>query len=325
VAAAVTQNGQGLKLKPRTSKRQAASAQGYNAIFTSGILAAPTQGLNYQRLTLLFPSPKDIGTTPASFYINFNVIAINDAPIITVNNKTDAAQSVALTAGEKFLPLININDIDIANGDLSVDITVSPADGSSIKVKSDPSVLSAKASSLSIKGKMITVNDILSTFVFTPAKVDVTYTITLKANDNGNSGQCPRGSDGLSIPIERLLYDPRSTCDQIASTTLAVKFVEPNALRTVAIAASGSAVIIFGLIGAALAVRAFNKQAESASYKPWDVFHESDAVLANPLYEAGGVFGTSAIFEGGDKDKNLLDGSGSSSSPSYVGLDKPTL
>jgi len=323
VAKAVAANGQGLKLEKRSvTKRQTPSDQGYSAIFTSGFLAAPTQGLNYQIYTLLFPPTNSTPGTipPGFFYINFNVIALNNAPVITFNNMTDSVQSIALSSGERFTPLVSVADVDISNGDLTVNISVTPDDGSFLKFSANSNTISATKSFVSLKGKLVVINDILTSFAFTPATVG-TYTITIVADDNGNNGQCPRGPDGTSIPVDRLLYDPRSTCDQIATTTVQVSFVDPTAIRTYAIAASGSAVFVIGLIGAALAVRAFNKQAESSSYKPWDVFHESDAVLENPLYEEGGVFGTSAIFEGQQEEKGILD---SSSSPSYVDLN-PTL
>jgi hypothetical protein len=303
------------------------SKQGYVAIFTSYSLGRPTDGLNYQRLTVQFPSPKDNGATPATFDINFNVIALNNAPVIIVNNNTnDMIPSVTLANGEQFVPTLVIADEDIANGNIDVKITFSPADGSSLTfvdrstnspIKSTD-IISTTTSSVSLRGKLLSVNAILSGFVFAPKAVDSSYSFTITANDNGNSGQCPTGYDGRPIPIERLFYDASSTCAMSAKATFSVSYTDPTQLKTVAIAGSGAAVLVLGLIGVALAVRAFNKNAESAGYKPWDVFHESDAVLSNPLYEEAALGGSSGIYEGTTKD---LLGS-SSESPNYVGMDK---
>jgi len=318
----------GIKLNKRISKRALVpSKQGYLGIFTSSSLGRPTDGLNYQRLTVTFPSPKDNGATPATFDIFFNVIALNNAPEISVNNNTKDQVAITLVNREKFLPVLEISDEDIANGNVDVKISFSPADGSSISfvdrstntaVKSRE-IKSTTPNSVSISGKLLSVNALLSGFVFTPKKVDTTYTFTITANDNGNSGQCPMGKDGKPIPFDRLLYDASSTCAMTATAQVAVSYVDPTQLKTIALAGSGAAVLVLGLIGAALAVRAFNKQAESAGYKPWDVFHESDAVLSNPLYEEAALGGASGIYEG-KSNKDLLGSS--SESPQYVGMDK---
>jgi len=303
------------------------SKQGYVGIFTSFSLGRPTDGLNYQRLTVQFTSPKDNGAAPATFDIGFNVIALNNAPVISANNNTNDMVSVTLVNGERFLPALVISDEDIANGNIDVKIVFSPNDGSSLTfvdrstntaIKSTD-IIATTSDSVSLRGKLLSVNAILSGFVFTPKAQESTYSFTITANDNGNSGQCPVGKDGKPIPIDRLLYDASSTCSMSAKAQLTVSYVDPTQLRTVAIAGSGAAVLVLGLIGAALAVRAFNGRAESAGYKPWDVFHESDAVLSNPLYEEAALGGASGIYEG-KSNKDLLGSS--SESPNYVGMDK---
>jgi len=303
------------------------SAQGYVGIFTSFALGRPTDGLNYQRLTVQFPSAQDNGTTPATFDIFFNVIALNNAPVISVNNNTDAAIPITLVNGEKFSPAIILADEDIANGNMDVKISFSPNDGSTFvlidRSTNTPSqsadIVSTTANGVALSGKLISINAILAGFIFTPKAQYTSYTFTINANDNGNSGQCPVGSDGLPIPLDRLLYDSTSTCSMTAMTTVTLSYVDPTQIKTIAIAGSGAAVLVLGLIGAALAVRAFNKHAESAGYKPWDVFHESDAVLSNPLYEEAALGGASGIYEG-KNNKDLLGSS--SESPNYIGMDK---
>jgi hypothetical protein len=293
----VKNSNNGITLNKRISKRQATdvltpSASGYLAIFTSGLLGRPSDGLNYQRLSIIFPTYNVTAFPPATFDIFFNVIALNQAPVISINNNTEAQQTLALINNEKFLPVIQASDVDIANGNMDFNIAFTPNDGSTIAFidrstntpMSSTNIVSTTANSVHITGKLISVNNILSGFVFTPASKDNTYTFTLSADDNGNSGQCPTGADGKPIPYDSLTYDTSSTCALTTTSMIAVSYVDPTQIKTIALASSGAAVLVLGVIGAALAVRAFNKHAESSSYKPWDVFHESDAVLSNPLY-----------------------------------------
>jgi hypothetical protein len=318
----------GIKLNKRTQKRQLLpSPQGYIGIFTSFALGVPTDGLNYQSMTLTFPQPTDNGTPPGTGTINFNVIALNNAPVIDVNNNTNNMVTFTLVNGEKWQPAVSVSDIDIGNGDADIQVTFTPNDGSSLtfvdrstnQVIQSTSIIATTANSVSFHGKLLTLNSLLSGFIFTPKTADSTYTFTITANDNGYSGQCPFGADGLPIPIDRVLYDATSICPMTAKTQVSVSYVDPTQLKTIAIAGSGAAVLVVGLIGAALAVRAFNKHAESAGYKPWDVFHESDAVLSNPLYEEAALGGASGIYEG-KSNKDLLGSS--SESPNYIGMDK---
>jgi hypothetical protein len=319
----------GIKLNKRTSKRDVSqltpSTQGYLGVFTSFSLAQPTDGLNYQRLTIQFVQNGVVNT--GTFDIFFNVIALNQAPMISVNNNTNTQISFTLVNGDIFLPQIVMSDEDIGNGNMDVTITVTPADGSTLAlidkstnlpIKST-TIISQTANSMLLRGKLISVNAVLASFVFTPKQNDASYSFSITANDNGNSGQCPFGPDGKPIPFDIILYDATSTCPMTAQTTVAISYADPSQLKTIAIAGSGAAVLVLGLLGAALAVRAFNKHAESASYKPWDVFHESDAVLSNPLYEEAALGGASGIYEG-KTNKDLLGSS--SESPSYVGMDK---
>jgi len=183
-------------------------------------------------------------------------------------------------------------------------------------------ITATTASSVHVKGKLLSVNNLLGGLVFSPKKKDTTYTFTFVANDNGNSGQCPFGADGKPLPYDTLLYDASNTCARTATTNVAVTYVNPSQLKTIALAGSGAAVLVLGIIGAALAFRAFNSKAESAGYKPWDVFHESDAVLSNPLYEEAALGGASGIYEA-KSNKDLLGSS--SESPQYVGMDKPSM
>jgi hypothetical protein len=327
----------GITLNKRTSKRQATplvpGSQGYLGIFTSGPLVRPSDGLNYQRLTVAFVTRQSSGSTPANtFDIFFNVIKLNQAPVITVNNDTSSTISITLVDGDKFLPALSVSDIDISLGNLDFDISFTPNDGSTIsfvdRSTNQPmqtnAITATSANSAHLSGKLLTVNSVLGGFVFTPKKMDLTYTFTLVANDNGYSGQCPFGPDGKPLPYDTLVYSATSTCPRKTTTQVAVSYVNPSQLKTIALASSGAAVLVLGIIGAALAVRAFNSKAENAGYKPWDVFHESDAVLSNPLYEEAALGGASGIYEAKSGGKDLL-GSSSSESPQYIGMDKPSV
>jgi len=306
-------------------------SQGYLAIFTSSALARPSDGLNYQRLTVAFITQQSSGSTPANtFDIFFNVIKLNQAPVITLNNDTSSQLAITLVDGSAFVPSLSVSDIDIALGNLDFDISFTPNDGSTIsfvdRSTNQPmqttAVTATSANSAHLSGKLLTVNTLLGGFVFTPKKMDLTYTFTLVANDNGFSGQCPFGPDGKPLPYDTLMYSATSTCPRVTTTQVAVSYVNPSQLKTIALASSGAAVLVLGIIGAAIAVRAFNSKAENAGYKPWDVFHESDAVLSNPLYEEAALGGASGIYEA-KSNKDLLGSS--SSSQEYIGMDKPTM
>jgi len=335
IAAQTAINGIGLKLNPGTGLPAntpappglpAISSNGYYAYFTSGKLVSAAAGVGYQILSVQFvprTNPSDVQLY--NFQISFNVIQLNQAPEITVNNVTAATQTISLSFGESFLPAVSVYDPDVAYGNMQITISISPQDGSTLtfidKSSGQPQsgVGVQGPSGLVITGKEITVNSILGGFKFdSAAGTPTTYTITINANDLGNTGQCPHDASGNPIPLSALTVQPSSSCPLTDQVTITLNYVSTSVVRDAAIGASGAAVFIAGIIGAALAVRAFNSKAESSSYKPWDVFHESDAVLSNPLYESETVGGQSGIYEG--KQKGLLDGS-SSESPQYVGMD----
>jgi len=249
-------------------------------------------------------------------------------PTVTVNNVTANSQIISLNLGEPFLPQISVYDPDVALGNMLLTVSFTPNDGSVLsfidrstgqKLQNSDLQETDTTSGTQITGKMISINSILSGFEFVSSRtVPTDYTFTITISDLGNTGQCPFDANGNPIPYNALTLDLSSSCALTNSTTLTVNYVNPDTIRDYAIAGSSAAFFAIGILAAALAVRAANGRAESASYKPWDVFHESDAVLSNPLYEEGTIGGASGIYEG--KTKGPLDGS-SSESPQYVGLD----
>jgi len=335
IAAQTAINGIGLKLNTRIAAAANAvypqglpqvGPSGYYAFFTSGKLASAAAGVGYQTLSVQFvPQSNPSSVTLFNFLISFNVIQLNQPPVITVDNSTAATQTISLNFGESYLPAMEVNDPDVALGNMQITISFSPQDGSTLSFidkstgQQKTNVGTNGPNGLVITGKEITVNSILSGFKFDSAAISPqAYTFTITANDLGNTGQCPHDANGNPIPFDALTVNPSNSCPLTDQVTITLNYVSTTVVRDAAIGASGAAVFIAGIIGAALAVRAFNQKAESSSYKPWDVFHESDAVLSNPLYESDAVGGQSGIYEG--KQKGLLDGS-SSESPQYVGMD----
>jgi len=335
VQTAVASNGVGLKLSPRISPATgtyppgltAVGPNGYYVYFTSNKLPSGPAGVGYQTLSVQFVPQQGSSAPLFNFAITFNVIQLNQPPVISVNNVSSSTHSTSLNFGEQFLPALSVYDPDVANGDMTVTINFSPQDGSTITFVDKNTGLpitvgttNSQTGEIDMSGKMITLNSNLAGFKFTPASsTPTTYTIMMTVNDLGNTGQCPHDNSGNQIPLSSLTVSPGNTCPLTDQTSMTVTYVSTTVVRDAAIGASGAAVFVAGIIAAVLAARAFNQKAESSAYKPWDVFHESDAVLSNPLYEEGTVGGSSGIYEG--KQKGLLDGS-SSESPKYVGMDQ---
>jgi hypothetical protein len=281
---------------------------GYDIIFKSGPITSLRQGLGYQGLQFAFDDGVSQGD---EFNVNINVVSLNEAPAFVINNisTTDSSteMDVNINKGSPFRPSVAVTDKDIGNGDISISIEIAPQDGSRFTVDVTPlgagivglansgnaNVLSYDAEKgMTFKGKIDQVNEALRTFTFYPKddSLGKKYTLTFVVNDNGYTGQCGDASsatlkwDGVPCPLE-------------AKLIFSVISVDKLLISGTAIAAGGLAAIGLTALVAIAAMRLLNKKAADSGYAPWTNFDADGGVLDNPLYEAGGIEGTSPIYD----------------------------
>jgi len=81
-----------------------------------------------------------------------------------------------------------------------------------------------------------------------------------------------------------------------AKLAVTVMSVDKQVINGTAIAAGGLAAVGLAALVALAAMRALNSKAADSGYAPWTSFESDGSVLDNPLYEKGGVDGSSPIY-----------------------------
>jgi len=292
-----------------SNEQTGTKSYGYDLIFKSGPIYSLRQGLGYQGLQFAF----DDGVAQGDeFNVNINVVSLNEAPVFVVNNvsttQSTTEMDVNINKGSPFRPSISVADKDVANGDLTVNITISPQDGSKFSVDvtavgsglltanprggADGNVLSFDAEKgISFRGKLSQINEALRTFTFYPKEdtLGKKYTVTFIVNDNGYTGQC-------GDPLSATLKWDGVPCPLESKLVVNVVSMDKQLINGTAIAAGGLAAIGLTVLVALAAMRALNKKAADGSYAPWTNFEADGSVLDNPLYEQSGIEGSSPIY-----------------------------
>eukprot|EP01128_Nolandella_sp_AFSM9_P008561 TRINITY_DN525_c0_g1_i1.p1 TRINITY_DN525_c0_g1~~TRINITY_DN525_c0_g1_i1.p1 ORF type:complete len:1939 (-),score=547.19 TRINITY_DN525_c0_g1_i1:164-5935(-) len=296
---------EGLTLSPK-AKRQVPSGFGYTLTFTSGPITSLSEGLGYQYLEVAFADETNV--VGDSFLVNINVVSLNEAPLLFVDPEEDLALrepasdalSVSVPSGSAFSPLLVVADEDINQGDLTVTIDFSPRDGS-VMVLDDSALSQSKidrfdlAGSVIFSGKIAEVNKALESFQFQGKETFGEYTLTIDVNDNGYTGQCGSAAE---VDANTLQWDGL-LCPLSDKTVITVTYSDQSLVNVAVIAGAGVGVLGITAIGAVAAAKFFNKQAASGDYAPWDAFEGDEPSVANPLYEAATVGGTSSIYQDG--------------------------
>jgi len=232
--------------------------------------------------------------------VNVNVVVLNDRPVFVMNNisTTEAVTNMDanINKGTPYRPGLTVLDKDVREGSMRVDITISPQDGSRFTIDvtalGQKNVLSFDENKgITFTGKFLQINDALQTFTFYPKDdtLGKKYTVTFNVNDLGHTGQC-------GDPLSATLTYTGKPCELESLLVVNVVSVDQQLINGTAIAAGGLAAIGLTVLAVLGAMRLFNKEAMDGSYAPWNSFEADGASLDNPLYEAGAIEGTSAIY-----------------------------
>jgi hypothetical protein len=269
---------------------------GYSLVFTSDAIESFADGNQYNTLTIELRD-KSTQFAPHNFYINFRVIAVNTAPVITIDEETRDVHQVAQTVGKPWSGSIKAIDEDLANGYMVVTLTLEAEDaGNSAQIMvgqvaglENFEFEKKTAKEVRFKATQDDVTAILAQIkVSAPGneKKASKAILTITANDQGNSGQCPNDNDISPKP-----------CPLEATTKVEISWgaIEDNSMVTIAASASAAGFAALAAIAAVAAFRKFNEKAEEG-YEPW-ADGTDEGTVDNPLYQQSGNSGTSAIYE----------------------------
>jgi hypothetical protein len=273
--------------------------------FTSGDIEV-TRVENYN--SVYFELKDSVSTFPASkAWIQFDVVVINTAPILTIAGEDRAEYALTLLPTDDFLPVFTAEDPEVASSEAfyytvtaTIDVT------NAFNAKFDLAYLApfAEGCSLDEGSRVFTetsleyscthaaVNQFLGGIkVIHPNNgplqpLEGTATMKIVLNDNGFSGQCD---------VNHQNDDPCLLTDSI-DITLQWVGTPPSNMVGIASGAAAAGVAGAAAIAAVALFRRLNKKAEE-SYQPWDQNDADDATAVNPLYQESGSKGENPLFE----------------------------
>jgi hypothetical protein len=286
-----------LAFKPQTSTGKVAP-EGYTVFFTSDSIESLAEGSTYNQWTMEFRDGTENSFGWHPFFINFRVVSLNDAPVITINGEvSDVHTDLPQTPGLPWSNVINAVDSDLANGNMIVTLNLEvPADADGARIVM-PSVLPVEVEATEIAVKFMARQEDVTAIlagITIAAPIDQTkgrsVTLTITANDMGNSGQCPHDQGDI--------INPQSFCELTATTQVNIVWTaaEDNSMVTVAASASAAGFAGLAAIAAIAAFRKFNEKA-AEGYEPWQE-EAGDGVIDNPLYQTNGNSGSNALYSG---------------------------
>jgi len=269
--------------------------------FTSGPVENFAEGQEYNTVYFSF----DDGTStfdPSEAKVIFDVKIVNVAPVLFIQDQDTNEYSVTLDLGAPFNPAIQIFDPDFdefsfyqMTVEVTLDNTNVPSAHLNVMAINSRIVQCTENAEVSETRLLYTcqlsaVNDVLSVLEIIPplALLDNNdIVLKVRANDNGNSGQCPELNfvSAQICPLEDNLV-----------VNIGFQNVQDTSAVTVASSAAAAGVAGAAAIGAVALFRRFNKKAEE-SYATWDDNVNDDSTAVNPLYEESGSKGVNPLFE----------------------------
>jgi hypothetical protein len=183
-------------------------------------------GITYQNTNTDTPTPgnrtvtltqlKDNGgnanggadTSTLSLASMINVVAVNDAPVVTITGAT--SRDLFLAPMNQLITGVSISDLDAGTGNLTVSLT--SANGTLIVSSSTPSgVTSGNISgngsgSVTLTGTRTQINATLATLAYNTGTFTGNTTLSITVNDNGNTGGgALTGSGAITLRVTQNL------------------------------------------------------------------------------------------------------------------------
>jgi hypothetical protein len=160
----------------------------------------------------------DNGTpTAATTTVTFNVVVsqVNDPPVLTVPGGQSTDTGVALVLSTANGNAISVADPDAAAANIIVTLSVNTGGLLSVPAGSPPTIGGNNSANLTLTGTVAQINAKLGNGVtFTPnAGFDGSVTLTVNANDQGNTGAGGAKSDQETITIDVRPPAPRPIAD----------------------------------------------------------------------------------------------------------------
>jgi hypothetical protein len=159
--------------------------------------------LNFNGTEKLTVVANDLGHNPGpaatgSKVIDIVVAAVNDAPVLTVPGAQTADEQVP-----KPLPGVSLADLDVGAGSLTVTVTTSGS--GTVSATGGGSIVGSGTGTMTISGTLPAVNAALANLAYTSdelgATLLITETVTIVANDNGNTGIGGNLTDTKTIAV----------------------------------------------------------------------------------------------------------------------------
>eukprot|EP00029_Vermamoeba_vermiformis_P013072 TRINITY_DN7_c0_g1_i1.p1 TRINITY_DN7_c0_g1~~TRINITY_DN7_c0_g1_i1.p1 ORF type:complete len:1904 (-),score=606.63 TRINITY_DN7_c0_g1_i1:151-5862(-) len=233
-----------------------------------------------------------------NWVVTIDVIAINQAPTLTLDNNPPSSNLVLSSSVGAGLPLnynLTLVDPDVLSGTMLFTAQLTCLEpkpencGGRIVVTDIASgqFITKTNTTIVIKGMIFDLQVVLSAFNFVSAKMGK-YSLNVTINDNGNLGVCPLTPGSNTI----VRFCPR---EAVLTTTITVD--DSDAINTIVIASVAGAAAAAGIAVAAGFASRLNKKAQSAQYTPWEI-NDMDRGISNPLHESPTVEMSNPLHEG---------------------------
>jgi len=276
-------------------------ATGFLGFFTSGPVENFAEG--YQYNTIYLALKDSVSAFPATnAQVIFNVKIINNAPKLTINGDDVEEISFQVDISRPFRPEIVVYDVDFGDREepvmtvtLTLDAPNTPALFFPVEIFNQATAPCPDSREVTENKVVFTcniraVNAFLAQFQLQPPAIidsDDAAVLTITANDNGFSGQCPETTGVVA-----------QSCPMEDTVVMKLTFATIQDTSSVVVASSAAAAGVAGAaaIAAVALFRKFNKKAED-SYAPWDGQDNDDSTAVNPLYQESGSKGVNALYE----------------------------
>jgi hypothetical protein len=230
--------------------------------------------------------------------VTIDVIAVNQAPTLQLDNNAPSSNLVLATSVGAGLPL-NYN-LTLADPDVESGTMLFSANLVCLETKTENcvgrivvtdiasgTVITRTNTNIVIKGMIFDLQVVLRTFNFISTKMS-RYALNVTINDNGNLGVCP------PVPGANTIV---RFCPLQANLNAVITVDDGSAINTIVIASVAGAAAAAGIALAAGFASRLNKKAQSAQYTPWEI-NDMDRGISNPLHESPTVEMSNPLHEG---------------------------
>lgn len=230
--------------------------------------------------------------------VTIDVIAVNQAPTLKLDNNAPTSSLVLSTSVGVGLPLnynLTLADPDVESGTMNFTATLVCLEtrpencvGRIVVTDLASAVATTRTNTnIVIRGRLFDLRVVLRTFNFISTRMGK-YNLTVTISDNGNLGVCP------PVPGTNTIV---RFCPLAATLNAALTVDDSDTINTVVIASVAGAAAAAGIALAAGFASRLNKKAQAAQYTPWEI-NDMDRGISNPLHESPTIEMSNPLHEG---------------------------